>query len=65
MAGMAKPMLEAAKVSADAVVTELRAVIEELKAAMFLTGATSIPELQDRQVHVSPPTSSWLEAPEA
>src|SRR5207237_712702 len=27
MAGMAKPMLEAAKVSADAVVTELRAVI--------------------------------------
>src|SRR5712692_1513009 len=65
MAGMAKPMLEAAKVSADAVVTELRAVIEELKAAMFLTGATSIPELQDRQVLVSPPTSSWLEAPEA
>src|SRR5205807_440179 len=65
MAGMAKPMLEAAKVSADAVVTELRAVIEELKAAMFLTGATSISELQDRQVLVSPPTSSWLEAREA
>jgi isopentenyl-diphosphate delta-isomerase len=65
MAGMAKPMLEAAKVSADAVVMELRAVIEELKAAMFLTGATSIPELQKRQVLVSPPTSSWLEAPEA
>src|SRR6267143_967162 len=42
MAGMAKPMLEAAKVSANAVVTELRAVIEELKAAMFLTGSTSI-----------------------
>ncbi|TLZ99651.1 MAG: type 2 isopentenyl-diphosphate Delta-isomerase [Methanobacteriota archaeon] len=65
MAGMAKPMLEAAKVSADAVVAELRAVIEELKAAMFLTGSTSIPELQERKVIVSPPTLSWLEAREA
>src|SRR5438034_1260766 len=61
MAGMAKPMLEAAKVSADAVVTELRAVIEELKAAMFLTGSTSIEQLQDRRVIVSPPTATWLE----
>jgi isopentenyl-diphosphate delta-isomerase len=65
MAGMAKPMLEAAKVSADAVVTELRGVIEELKAAMFLTGSTSISDLQDRRVIVSPPTKSWLEPPEA
>ena len=62
MAGMAKPMLEAAKVSSDAVVHELRAVIEELKAAMFLTGSRSIKELQDRPVIVSPPTASWLEA---
>jgi len=65
MAGMTKPMLEAAKVSADAVVQELRAVIEELKAAMFLTGSTSIAELQDRPVIVSPPTASWLEAGDA
>ncbi|MCI4371403.1 MAG: type 2 isopentenyl-diphosphate Delta-isomerase, partial [Thermoplasmata archaeon] len=62
MAGMAKPMLEAAKVSAAAVAEELRAVIAELKAAMFLTGSTSIRALQDRPVIVSPPTSSWLEA---
>src|SRR5439155_975545 len=47
------------------VVTELRAVIEELKAAMFLTGSTSIEQLQDRRVIVSPPTASWLEAREA
>ena len=65
MAGMAKPMLEAAKVSADSVVTELRAVIEELKAAMFLTGSTSIEGLQKQKVIVSPPTASWLEAREA
>jgi isopentenyl-diphosphate Delta-isomerase len=64
MAGMAKPMLEAAKASPDAVVTELRAVIEELKAAMFLTGSTSIRELQARPVIVSPPTASWLESGE-
>ena len=64
MAGMAKPMLEAAKVSADAVAVELRAVIEELKAAMFLTGSRSIEELQDRPVIISPPTASWLEAGE-
>src|SRR2546425_716530 len=65
MAGMAKPMLEAARVSADAAIQELRAVIEELKAAMFLTGSTSIAALQDRPVVVSPPTASWLEAGEA
>jgi isopentenyl-diphosphate delta-isomerase len=61
-AGMAKPMLEAAKVSSEAVVQELRAVIEELRAAMFLTGSTSIGDLRDRPVIVSPPTASWIEA---
>ena len=60
-AGMAKPMLEAAKVSADAVVAELRGMIEELKAAMFLTGATSVPKLQERHAIVIRPTADWLE----
>jgi len=36
-----------------------------LKAAMFLTGSTSIKALQERPVIVSPPTASWLEAGEA
>jgi isopentenyl-diphosphate Delta-isomerase len=60
-AGMAKPMLEAAKVSADAVVAELTAVIEELKAAMFLTGASSVAEMRERHAVVTPPTASWIE----
>jgi isopentenyl-diphosphate delta-isomerase len=60
-AGMAKPMLEAAKDSSDAVVRELRAVIEELKAAMFLTGARSVKELQGRPAIVQRPTADWLE----
>src|SRR5712691_5803882 len=65
MAGMAKPMLEAGRVSADAAVQELRAVVEELKAAMFLTGSMSVEALQERPVIVSPPTANWLEAGEA
>ena len=63
-AGMAKPMLEAAKVSADAVAAELRAVIEELKAAMFLTGSTSLDELREQRVIVGQPTANWLELQE-
>ncbi len=63
-AGMAKPMLEAAKESSDAVVAELRAVIEELKAAMFLTGAASVAELQEQNVIINPPTATWMELAE-
>ena len=60
-AGMAKPMLEAAKVSADAVVQELRAIIEELKAAMFLTGSRTLKELAAQGAIVTRPTQDWLE----
>jgi isopentenyl-diphosphate delta-isomerase len=60
-AGMAKPMLEAAKVSAEAVSEELREVIEELKAAMFLTGSSSLAELREQHVIVGLPTANWLE----
>jgi len=63
-AGMAKPMLEAAKVSGEAVAAELRAVIEELKAAMFLTGSSSLAELREQRVIVGPPTANWLELEE-
>ena len=61
-AGMAKPMLEAAKLSADAVIEELRAVVEELKAAMFLTGSASVAELQEKHAIVSRPTADWIDA---
>jgi len=61
-AGMAKPMLEAAKVSANAVVGELRAVIEELRAAMFLTGSKALKDLATQGAIVTRPTADWLEA---
>ncbi|HYM38973.1 MAG TPA: type 2 isopentenyl-diphosphate Delta-isomerase [Thermoplasmata archaeon] len=63
-AGMAKPMLEAAKTSSDAVVAELRAIIEELKAAMFLIGAPSVAELQERHAIINAPTATWIELAE-
>jgi len=62
VAGMAKPMLEAAKQSSDAVVAELRSVIEELKAAMFLTGSQTLKDLAAQVAIVSRPTADWLEA---
>ena len=59
--GMARPLLEAAKASPEAVAAELRGVVEELKAAMFLTGASSIEELRERHAVVARPTADWLE----
>ena len=60
-AGMAKPMLEAAKESAEAVVRELHAVMEELKAAMFLTGSSTLKDLASQGAIVTKPTALWLE----
>ena len=61
-AGIAKPMLEAARQSAEAVVSELNLLIEELKVAMFLTGSSNLDELAGAQCVVVRPTSDWMEA---
>jgi isopentenyl-diphosphate delta-isomerase len=60
-AGMAKPLLEAARGGPKAVAEALRAVIEELRAAMFLTGARTVADLGQREALVLPPTSHWME----
>jgi len=60
-AGMAKPMLEAAKVGAEAVVAELLTVIEELKAAMFLVGASNLDDLRATRTIVNRPTADWID----
>ena len=60
-AGMAKPMLEAAKVGAEAVVAELLTVIEELKAAMFLVGASDLDDLRATRTIVNRPTADWID----
>lgn len=63
-AGMARPLLKVAKESREAVVAELNAVIEELKAAMFLTGSSSLDELRKRECMITRPTADWLEISE-
>lgn len=45
-AGMAAPLLKAAAVSAEAVVTAIQEVIEGLRLTMFCTGAANISELK-------------------
>jgi isopentenyl-diphosphate delta-isomerase len=60
-AGLAKPMLEAAKQSADAVVKELQLIVEELKTAMFLTGCANLNDLAGAQCIVTRPTADWME----
>ena len=44
-----------------AVVEELRAVIEELKAAMFLVGASNLRQLRGVRCIVNRPTSDWID----
>jgi len=45
-AGMAIPLLKAANISAESVISVLREVIEELRIAMFCVGASSLKELK-------------------
>jgi len=62
--GLSRKLLKPAMESAEAVVTELNMIIAELKAAMFLTGAANVQELQAIQVVVTGHLSEWLNAME-
>ena len=59
-AGMASRLLPAAKESNKAVESELRAIINELRAAMFLTGSTDVEELAAKEYVVKGDTANWL-----
>ena len=60
-AGMAKQVLGAAMESADAVETELRLIISELKGTMFLTGCKDMEELAQTQKIIMGSTTTWLD----
>jgi len=60
-AGMANRLLVPALDSADAVVSELKEAIEELKVAMFLTGSKDLKELSNQTPLVVGQTRDWLE----
>ncbi|MFQ6106449.1 MAG: type 2 isopentenyl-diphosphate Delta-isomerase [Thermoplasmata archaeon] len=59
-AGMASRLLPAAKESSEAVEFELKAIIHELLAAMFLTGSADVEELAAKEYVVREPTANWL-----
>jgi isopentenyl-diphosphate delta-isomerase len=46
-AGIAAPLLEAASISAEAVILALQEVIEVLRISMFCIGAATLKELKD------------------
>jgi isopentenyl-diphosphate delta-isomerase len=62
--GISRKLLAPAMDSPEAVVKELNMIIAELKAAMFLTGVSSVQDLQAVQVVVTGHLSEWLNAME-
>lgn len=58
--GMAHPILDPAVHGAEEVEKKLRLVIEELRNAMFLVGADSIPKLKKVPVVMTGKTADWL-----
>lgn len=63
VAGMAAPLLKPAfEGGCEAVVGRLRMVMEELKVAMFLTGARRVDDLEKARVVVKGETGRWLRA---
>lgn len=60
VAGIAHPLLKAALT--NSVETVIEQIIVELKAAMFLVGARSIPELQSKSLVIVGKTAQWLKA---
>lgn len=66
-AGFASKLLKPATESADAVELELRTIVAELKAALFLTGCSSLVELGETELVLADDLLSWagrLEPPE-
>jgi isopentenyl-diphosphate delta-isomerase len=62
MAGVALPLVAAAKAGPDKVQNVLETYIEELRATMFLTGSQSIEDLKKAPVVISGRTREYLEA---
>lgn len=59
--GIAHPLLSGAVKGKDDVLNTLNRVIDELKTAMFLTGARTIEELRNVDIVITGMTKDWLE----
>lgn len=62
VSGMALPFLKAAVVSSSAVEKKISEISKELRAAMFLTGSSSIDSLRTKPVVIASYVKEWLEA---
>lgn len=62
--GLARDLLAAATVGPEEVEKELRMLVTELKAAMFLAGASDVKTLKDAAVVITGETADWLNAME-
>jgi len=61
LTGIALPVLSPAILNVDAVQLFLESLIQGLKAAMFLVGASNLKELSQAPLVVSGSTREWLE----
>ncbi len=59
-AGLAGALIKQAAESRDAVMREIEIIIEEMKAAMFLTGSSTVGELAGRECIISGQSREWL-----
>jgi isopentenyl-diphosphate delta-isomerase len=59
--GIAMPLLSKAIKGSDRVVSELQRIINELKTAMFLVGASTVEELRKSELIIRGKTREWLE----
>jgi isopentenyl-diphosphate delta-isomerase len=62
--GLARDLLAAAIKGPQEVEKELKMLVTELKAAMFLAGASNVKELKDAPVVITGETADWLNAME-
>ena len=60
LAGMSLPLLKPALVSQEKILKTLKLLIEELKTAMFLSGAKSVSDLKSIPVIITGFTAEWL-----
>jgi isopentenyl-diphosphate delta-isomerase len=59
--GVAGAVLKAAKESADAVKDEIRLILDELRATMFLTSSNNLEELAKNEFVITGRTSGWID----
>jgi isopentenyl-diphosphate delta-isomerase len=59
-AGVASRLLPFAKKSAQAVTEELNLIVSELRATMFLTGSSTIPQMKEANAVIVGDTATWI-----